>query len=939
MWSSIKKFWQKVRKDPDKYLLIALAATVPLERIPSYHLGGINLRLSMLVGLVLIIRASYQLLRGKVRLRLSWPILMLIGYMIWILLLGPAAVSKARALVVIGSTGYVLALAFAIGLLYNKKYLDPIIKTVLIVTALVCGFAIFQYLGDMLGVPNTITGLQVRYQWPIFGYPRVQGTLLEPLYLSAYLLLPISLVSAKLLLERKLSGWRWYLASLFLSSYILFLAVSRGGTVAMVVLISASVIGYVLLKKFRSGRIWWYVAAMIVAYGLSLLTFSFVNKPAFNTLNKNTGVSSYSNQISNLAGEGDSRGATRQLGIKYFRQHPVAGIGPGQFGVYAKIDEPSDFPGYPIVNNEPIEILAESGIVGLILILGFFGGLVWLTIKQLWGQKKLDSSKVVQLALLGFLGATAVQYQSYSTIYITTLWFVVGLLYGISGMLLRQRSKPNRLEAWLDRLLAWAQSVISQHWVLLLIVIGFGLLHIYKLNAPILDTHAWRQADTLAVARNFLEESANIFYPRIDIRQTYSGITGMEFPLYNYLVFLSAKVVGLHFWLARAWSVLFGLLGIGFLYGLLRRRYSQAAANWGAFFMAASPLWFYFARNVQPDTMMVAFSVGSLYLMQRFKDSAKQLWFVASVLLLSVAMLVKLPAVFVLLPLAVIAWEGRKALRAWMVIVASAVVAAPSIVWYQHAKALSDGYGLGRYFYEGFNLKANLAVLKQAEFYKHVYVLRIPSLVMGLVASLLAIVGFVRSILRRDWLLLAWLVSTVVFTVLFPAKFLAHTYYSLPFVPVLAALSAVAVVWIISLLKSKWLYWSVAGLVVVGSLGYCVWRVRPLYSSEASYYTQLESIMDGISSRTVRVVTNGGENPIMMYFSHRKGFALNAADLTIANIGILQKDKVDYLIVDKRFGLPQPQIYYDFFFLKPYEDGNFIIYYVRPPEPSAVPAQ
>jgi hypothetical protein len=97
--------------------------------------------------------------------------------------------------------------------------------------------------------------------------------------------------------------------------------------------------------------------------------------------------------------------------------------------------------------------------------------------------------------------------------------------------------------------------------------------------------------------------------------------------------------------------------------------------------------------------------------------------------------------------------------------------------------------------------------------------------------------------------------------------------------------------------------------------------------------------MDGISSRTVRVVTNGGENPIMMYFSHRKGFALNAADLTIANIGILQKDKVDYLIVDKRFGLPQPQIYYDFFFLKPYEDGNFIIYYVRPPEPSAVPAQ
>src|SRR3954454_8326765 len=37
-------------------------------------------------------------------------------------------------------------------------------------------------------------------------------------------------------------------------------------------------------------------------------------------------------------------------------------------------------------------------------------------------------------------------------------------------------------------------------------------------KAPLLDHHGWRQADTAAIARNFLQERFNIFYPQVDQR-------------------------------------------------------------------------------------------------------------------------------------------------------------------------------------------------------------------------------------------------------------------------------------------------------------------------------------------------------------------------------------------------------------------------------------
>jgi len=52
--------------------------------------------------------------------------------------------------------------------------------------------------------------------------------------------------------------------------------------------------------------------------------------------------------------------------------------------------------------------------------------------------------------------------------------------------------------------------------ILLSLIVLQLLLTSYHITSPFLDYHAWRQADTAAIARNFYHNGFNILYPQID---------------------------------------------------------------------------------------------------------------------------------------------------------------------------------------------------------------------------------------------------------------------------------------------------------------------------------------------------------------------------------------------------------------------------------------
>ncbi|GAH74752.1 unnamed protein product, partial [marine sediment metagenome] len=89
-----------------------------------------------------------------------------------------------------------------------------------------------------------------------------------------------------------------------------------------------------------------------------------------------------------------------------------------------------------IVNNEYLEILAESGILGLAL---FALIIIILIIRNIKAIIKAQD-KFIKAILVGLLAAfigILVQYNTFSILYVMHIWFTIGLMIAVQNIVLR----------------------------------------------------------------------------------------------------------------------------------------------------------------------------------------------------------------------------------------------------------------------------------------------------------------------------------------------------------------------------------------------------------------------------------------------------------------------------------------------------------------------
>ena len=97
---------------------------------------------------------------------------------------------------------------------------------------------------------------------------------------------------------------------------------------------------------------------------------------------------------------------------------------------------------------------------------------------------------------------------------------------------------------------------------LLLVVLTFTV-RLYKIDNPVADWHSWRQADTAAVARNFVKADFNLLFPQSDsfLALNEYGLENPnrwfinEFPFYNAIVAVVYQNFGINVMFARLVSV------------------------------------------------------------------------------------------------------------------------------------------------------------------------------------------------------------------------------------------------------------------------------------------------------------------------------------------------------------------------------------------------
>lgn len=439
MLHNIKELFKTKLKDIDLLLLVILVFSLPFERIPSVEIAGITTRLSMVIGLVVILRAGFLVLTKQKKIRWSLPYLLIGVFLAWVFLIVPESINVKRALQVFVFDSFVMLLAAAVSILYKKEHIKYLLSALFLITTITCIFSYYQFFGDIIGMPNMYTGLAERYTSGVFGFPRVQAFSLEPLYFGSFLLIGImASLSTLLLNNQEIIKRRINYVLLFVFTNVLFITTARSAIYAFIFGSVCLYIAVTVLKNIKLSALVLPTLVIIASFGFALLIINYGSKLPIDvskTFGKK-GVAAYAGQLTNigLGGEGDERVQARRDAIKLLSNNKSAiiiGIGPGQFGPYISSNQIQSY-GWPIVNNLPLEILLEEGLVGFIAIVIFLLYIISLSYKRMMNHEVKGLSQVFLLALVSYLLTQFIQYQAFSTLYIIHLWVIIGLIIGIT---------------------------------------------------------------------------------------------------------------------------------------------------------------------------------------------------------------------------------------------------------------------------------------------------------------------------------------------------------------------------------------------------------------------------------------------------------------------------------------------------------------------------
>lgn len=426
--------------------------------------------------------------------------------------------------------------------------------------------------------------------------------------------------------------------------------------------------------------------------------------------------------------------------------------------------------------------------------------------------------------------------------------------------------------------------------------LGVSFIHrlVTIMNPPLEAAHNWRQTTVCMVARNFYEIDANIFYPRLDMPGDLTGITGMEFPLLNYIIYLVSLLFGYDHWYGRLINLVVTSLGLVALERFLRDLVGSRIAFVTSMLVLFS-LFYYYARKVMPDTFSMALVMIGIYQWHRFTRKRNWTSFLVGTVCIGFGVLSKLPAVVMLAFFWPVFWraEGR---QKGMFVASLGLVALTSAWWYFHwVPYLQDQFGF-QHFFMGSSVSEAVGFLSEHwQETLHMYYQRAIGY-SGFVFFLVGAVFLIRNG-RAAWgIALSSLPLLVLLLLKSGNQFIDHEYYILPFIPFMAFVAAFA----LERIPKSWLI----GLLLIYAAEGITRKWEDQSLGRVPEIANLEEAISGHVPDAARIVLNSPAYPTPLYFTHRRGWlASNEQLLQPEFMADLKQRGCSYaLILKKRFG-------------------------------------
>ncbi|MDD5688310.1 MAG: glycosyltransferase family 39 protein [Elusimicrobia bacterium] len=413
------------------------------------------------------------------------------------------------------------------------------------------------------------------------------------------------------------------------------------------------------------------------------------------------------------------------------------------------------------------------------------------------------------------------------------------------------------------------------------------LVQIKGITNPLLDFHAWRQTQTAMTIRNYYENGFKFFYPQVDwVGQRSVERAGTEFPVYSYLVALLYKVFGQHDILGRFLAVFFSASGAAYLFLLLKKFISFRSAYVSSLIFSVIPIKIYFTRTIQPESIMLFATISGLYYFVCYLENTnRKSYLLFSLFFLVLAPLVKLPSLYILLPIAYLAYQkwGWKFLYRIDVWCYNILLILCVGLWYKYTKS-----GIRILPLEFNSFLDMLSVIKQPDFWARHFLSRFIELTTTYVGLFFFAVGLWVVVLKnRKFFFALWFTAVIIYIILIGRYGYIHQYTSLPYAPINAVFIGCGIVYFWEKYEQRGVLNKliIAFFVLVIPINSFI-RIHNWYKMSDVWLLRAEPIVAKLSASNDLFLCNTKADSIQLYHIHRKGLTvdLRKTDLIFQNV-------------------------------------------------------
>ena len=418
-------------------------------------------------------------------------------------------------------------------------------------------------------------------------------------------------------------------------------------------------------------------------------------------------------------------------------------------------------------------------------------------------------------------------------------------------------------------------------FLITLIILLALALRLYKINRPIADWHSWRQADTAAVARNFIKEGYNPFIPKYDDmssqtngRANPSRYRFVEFPIYNSIIYAVWLVTGVSTTSARLVTVVITLISTILLYFLVRYFSGWQTAALTSFFFATLPYNIFYSSAILPGPLMVFFLLALYLCFIKWLHNQKIAFLVLSIIFANLAILTWPIALFFMLPLVYLALQkfGTTFLKKPSLWIFAAVSLTPFLIWRIWMTRFPEGIPSWQFLLNDANIRFKGA------FFRWLIAERLGKLIVTVGGFSLFIIGLLTKTSKKEGLFyFFWLLSAVLYFVVFASGNVRHDYYQVPAVPILVIFMAKGVFTLFdpkNLNINKNLARVVAILLVLTTYAFGIYEVRGYFWINNPQIIEAGQAADKILPKDATVIAPYGGDTAFLYQTNRYGYPI-----------------------------------------------------------------